>query len=39
MTFSDDQVAIYLHCEGLGDCLFAIPVLRKLRSTVITDCP
>jgi len=34
MNFSDDEVAIYLHCEGLGDCLFAIPVLRKLRSTV-----
>lgn len=34
MTIADDQVAIYLNCEGLGDCLFAIPVLRKLRSTV-----
>ena len=30
--FGDDRVAVILDCSGMGDCLFAIPVLRKMAS-------
>lgn len=31
---TDNIVAIILNCEGMGDCLFAIPVIKKIRSMV-----
>jgi ADP-heptose:LPS heptosyltransferase len=45
-TFSD-KLVIVLQCEGLGDCLFAIPIIKKLRlsfppqtkTTIVTHRP
>jgi ADP-heptose:LPS heptosyltransferase len=31
MVNAPDTIAIALQCEGIGDCLFAIPVIRKLH--------
>jgi ADP-heptose:LPS heptosyltransferase len=31
MNLNPYEVALVLRCEGMGDCLFAIPVLKKLR--------
>jgi ADP-heptose:LPS heptosyltransferase len=30
---SEETIAIILSCEGMGDCLFAIPVIKKLYLT------
>jgi len=32
MEKESDTIAIVLNCEGMGDCLFAIPTIRKLHS-------
>ena len=37
MSFDTTDIAIVLHCEGIGDCLFAIPVIKKLWSVVEAD--
>jgi len=31
MEENADRLAIWLQCAGLGDCLYAVPVLRKIR--------
>jgi len=31
MNVSDRTVAVVLQCAGMGDCLYAVPILRKLR--------
>jgi hypothetical protein len=31
---ASNEIAIVLNCEGMGDCLFAIPVIKKLISMV-----
>ena len=31
MSFYSKNIAIVLSCEGLGDCLFAIPVIKKIK--------
>ncbi|WP_315789378.1 MULTISPECIES: glycosyltransferase family 9 protein [unclassified Bradyrhizobium] len=28
----NERIAILLNCEGMGDCLFAIPVLKKIQT-------
>lgn len=33
-----ERIGILLKCEGMGDCLFAIPVIRKLRQLHRNDC-
>lgn len=32
MTANDNRIAIVLNCEGMGDCLFAIPVIKKMKA-------
>jgi ADP-heptose:LPS heptosyltransferase len=32
LSFYSKNMAIVLFCEGLGDCLFAIPVIKKIKS-------
>jgi ADP-heptose:LPS heptosyltransferase len=32
MTKTPIRQGIFLQCEGIGDCLYAIPVIRKIRS-------
>lgn len=32
MGIYSEQIAVILKCEGMGDCLFAIPIIRKLLS-------
>jgi ADP-heptose:LPS heptosyltransferase len=32
-TLSND-IAIILNCQGMGDCLFAIPVIKKLKQLI-----
>jgi ADP-heptose:LPS heptosyltransferase len=37
MTAQPETIAVILQCEGMGDCLFAIPVIRKLRGMIGTN--
>lgn len=37
MSINASHIAIVLNCEGMGDCLFAIPVINKLISMVEPD--
>jgi ADP-heptose:LPS heptosyltransferase len=37
MTAQSETIAIILQCEGMGDCLFAIPVIRKLLGMLEND--
>jgi ADP-heptose:LPS heptosyltransferase len=34
MTNQTETIAVILQCEGMGDCLFAIPVIRKLQMMI-----
>lgn len=34
-TREDESIAVILNCEGMGDCLFAIPVIKKIRSLFV----
>jgi|GEM_PF-3491486 ADP-heptose:LPS heptosyltransferase len=34
MISQKERIAIILQCEGIGDCLYAIPVLKKLNSII-----
>ena len=37
MSVYAENVAIVLDCEGMGDCLFAIPVIKKMKSLLKQD--
>jgi len=37
MSNYSKDIAIVLNCEGMGDCLFAIPVIKKLISDIEPD--
>ena len=37
MTDYSKYIAIILNCEGMGDCLFSIPVIKKLTSDIEPD--
>jgi tetratricopeptide (TPR) repeat protein/ADP-heptose:LPS heptosyltransferase len=36
-TLRPTDIGLVLRCEGLGDCLFAVPVIKKLRSVTDPD--
>jgi ADP-heptose:LPS heptosyltransferase len=37
VTTPAERFAIVLQCSGIGDCLYAVPVLRKIRSQLGRD--
>jgi hypothetical protein len=37
MSDYSKYIAVILNCEGMGDCLFAIPVIKKLTSDLEPD--
>lgn len=34
MSINASHIAIVLNCEGMGDCLYSIPVIKKICSTL-----
>jgi ADP-heptose:LPS heptosyltransferase len=34
MSTPSNNIAVILNCQGMGDCLFAIPVIKKLKQSI-----